>query len=79
VYDLQIKEDLKIVNMIFEIRGKQVIFSSDVAKLYKTETKVINQTIKRNIKRFPETFCFQLTKDEMINLRSQIVTSGLSL
>ncbi len=77
MYDLQIKENLKIANMIFEIRGKQVIFSSDVAKLYKTETKVINQTIKRNIKRFPETFCFQLTKEEIINLRSQFVTSSL--
>ena len=63
--------------MIFEVRGKQVILSSDVAKLYKTETRIINQTIKRNIMRFPETFCFQLTVEEVLNLKSQIVTSSL--
>ena len=45
-------------DMIFEIRGKQVIFSSDVAKLYKTETRIINQTIKRNIMRFRNHFVF---------------------
>lgn len=63
--------------MIFEVRGKQVILSSDVAKLYKTETRIINQTIKRNIMRFPESFCFQLTTKEMVNLKSQFVISGL--
>ena len=55
---LMLKENIKIEEMIFEVRGKQVILSSDVAKLYKTETRIINQTIKRNIMRFPETFCF---------------------
>lgn len=75
--ELIVKDNLKIENMIFEIRGKQVILSSDVAKLYKTETKIINQTIKRNIMRFPETFCFQLTQHELIGLRSQNVTSSL--
>lgn len=63
--------------MIFEVRGKQVILSSDVAKLYRTETRTINQTIKRNIMRFPESFCFQLTMEEMVNLRSQFVISSL--
>lgn len=61
---LLVKENLKIEEMIFEVRGKQVILSSDVAKLYKTETRIINQTIKRNIMRFPESFCFQLTMEE---------------
>lgn len=75
--ELIIKENLKIENMIFEIRGKQVILSSDVAKLYKTETRIINQTIKRNLMRFPESFCFQLKEKEVIDLRSQIVTSSL--
>ncbi len=56
--ELLINESLKIEKMIFEVRGKQVILSSDVAKLYKTETRIINQTIKRNIMRFPESFCF---------------------
>lgn len=63
--------------MIFEVSGKQVILSSDVAKLYRTETRTINQTIKRNIMRFPESFCFQLTMEEMVNLRSQFVISSL--
>ena len=63
--------------MNFEVRGKQVILSSDVAKLYRTETRTINQTIKRNIMRFPESFCFQLTMEEMVNLRSQFVISSL--
>lgn len=71
------KNNLIIEEMIFEIRGRQVILSSDVAKLYNTETRIINQTIKRNIMRFPESFCFQLTIEEMNNLRSQIVISSL--
>ena len=75
--ELLVKENIKIEGMIFEIRGKQVILSSDVAKLYKTETRIINQTIKRNIMRFLESFCFQLTMEEVINLRSQFVTSSL--
>ena len=69
-------DNLKAENMIFEVRGKQVILASDVAKLYKTETRIINQVVKRNINRFPEEFCFQLTKEEINELysRSQIVT-----
>lgn len=46
-----LKENIKIEEIIFEVRGKQVVLSSDVAKLYKTETRIINQTIKRNIMR----------------------------
>jgi len=69
------KENIKIENMIYEIRGMHVMLASDVAKLYKSETKIINQVVKRNINRFPESFCFQLTNDEYLNLRSQIVTS----
>ena len=63
-----------IKNLIYTIRGKQVMLDSDVAMLYHYETKKINQTVKRNIERFPEKFCFQLTEDEMENLRSQFVT-----
>lgn len=51
-----------VENMIYEIRGVQVMLSSDVAKLYQVETRRINEVIKRNIKRFPNTFCFQLTE-----------------
>ena len=67
-------EDIK--NLIYTVRGKQVMLDSDVAKLYHYETKKINQTVKRNFERFPEKFCFQLTESETQNLRSQIVTSS---
>ena len=62
--------------MIYEIRGKQVMFNSDVARLYNVETKRINGIIKRNINRFPEEFCFQITIEELEKLfsRSQIAT-----
>ena len=65
-----------IKNLIYTIRGKQVMLDSDVAMLYHYETKKINQTVKRNIERFPEKFCFQLTQNETENLRSQFVTSS---
>ena len=65
-------EDIK--NLIYTVRGKQVMLDSDVAMLYHYETKKINQAVKRNIERFPEEFCFQLTEEEMQLLRSQIVT-----
>ena len=69
---------IKIEDLIYKIRGKQVMLSSDVAKLYQVETKVLNQTIKRNINRFPESFCFQLTNEEWKNLRSQFATSSVT-
>jgi len=70
------KENIMIEDMIYEIRGVQVMLSSDVAKLYQVETKVLNQTIKRNINRFPDRFCFQLNDKELDELssRSQFVT-----
>ena len=73
-------DNSKIENMIYEIRGKQVMFNSDVARLYNVETKVLNQVIKRNINRFPEEFCFQITIEELENLslRSQNVTLNKS-
>lgn len=51
------------------------MLDSDVAMLYECKTKVVNQTRKRNVKRFPDDFCFQLTEEEYKTLRSQIVTS----
>jgi len=63
-----------IQNKIYTIRGIQVMLDRDLAKLYGVETKVFNQAVKRNIKRFPESFRFQLTKEELENLRSQFVT-----
>ena len=69
-------KEVKIEDMIYEIRGKQVMLSSDVATLYQVETRRINEVIKRNINRFPDTFCFQLTKEEIdiLSLRSQFAT-----
>jgi len=60
-----IKEE-KIENMIYEVRGKQVMLDSDLAKLYecKNGTKDINKAVKRNVKRFPNDFYFQLTMEE---------------
>ena len=55
-------DNIKIEDMIYTVRGVQVMLAPDVAKLYHVETKVLNQTIKRNINRFPDTFCFQLNK-----------------
>jgi len=74
------KEQILIEDMIYEARGVQVMLSSDVAKLYNVETKVLNQTIKRNINRFPSSFCFQLSEKEIDELssRSQIVTLNKS-
>ena len=71
-----LESDIQIENMIYEIRGKQVMLASDVARLYNSETKIINQVVKRNINRFPENFCFQLTMIEYLILRSQFVTSS---
>ena len=70
------KENIIIEDVIYEVRGLQVMLSSDVAKLYQVETKRINEVIKRNINRFPESFCFQLTSEEIdkLSLRSQIAT-----
>ena len=70
-----LKEKLKIEDMIYEIRGKQVILDRDLAKLYHTETRVFMQSVKRNIKRFPDNFMFQLTNEEFMDWRSHFVTS----
>lgn len=67
---------LQIEPLIRTIRGKQVLLDSDLAILYGVETKRLNEQVKRNIERFPEDFMFQLTKVELINLKSQIATSS---
>ena len=67
---------IKIEDLIYEVRGKQVMLASDVAKLYQVETFRVNEVVKRNLKRFPEDFCFQLTQKEWDNLRSQFAMSN---
>lgn len=70
------KEEIK--DLIYTVRGKQVMLDSDVAILYQYTTKNINKAVKRNRERFPEEFCFQLTDNEFENLRFQIGTSKQS-
>lgn len=65
-----------IQSKIYEIRGQQVMFDFDLAALYQVETRILNQSVKRNIKRFPEDFMFQLTVEEWQNLKSQFVISS---
>ncbi|MDR0230925.1 MAG: ORF6N domain-containing protein [Dysgonamonadaceae bacterium] len=62
-----------IQNKIFEIRGYKVMLDFHLAEIYQVETRVLNQAVRRNIKRFPEDFMFQLTKDEWKNMLSQFV------
>lgn len=77
VKSLAIIPDERIVGKIYFIRGQKVIFDRDLAVLYDVETRMLNQAVKRNVKRFPEDFMFQLNKQEAdIFLRSQIVTSS---
>ena len=74
----ELKEELNIENMIYEIRGKQVMIDSDLARLYecKNGTKEINQAVKNNMNKFPERYSFQLSDEEYSNLRSKILTSS---
>ena len=67
-----IQEDIQ--NLIYNIRGVQVMLDSDLARLYGVEVKRLNQQVKRNSNRFPESFMFQLSKEEYDSLRSQNAT-----
>ena len=73
--DVIVKDKIVIENLIYEVRGKQVMLDSDLARLYETETKRINEAIYRNKEKFPERFCFRITEDEYKSLKSQIATS----
>ena len=72
-----VKEDILIENLIYEIRGKQVMLDSDLARLYHVETKRINEAVKNNLEKFPERFSWILSKAEEENLRSKFSTSNL--
>ncbi len=65
-----------IQDLIHEIRGKKVMLDFDLAKLYQVETRVLNQSVKRNLKRFPSDFMFQLTVEEVREMSSQFVISS---
>ncbi|RLD55359.1 MAG: ORF6N domain-containing protein, partial [Bacteroidetes bacterium] len=68
--------DEVVMNKIFIIRGEKVMIDRDLAELYGVETKVLKQAVKRNLDIFPKNFMFELTKEEFLDLRSQIVTSS---
>lgn len=74
----ELKENIDIKDLIYEIRGKQVMLDSDLAILYgcKNGTKEINQAVKNNKEKFPERYCFKLTDEERIYLRSKILTTN---
>ena len=69
--EIIVKDNIKIENLIYEIRGKQVMLDSDLAMLFGYETKQLNRQVLRNINRFPENYCFQITDTEYISLRCQ--------
>jgi regulator of replication initiation timing len=73
--EVLIPEEL-IMNKIFFIRGQSVMLDSSLAELYSVETKQLKRQVKRNIERFPEDFMFELTNEELNNLRCQIGTSS---
>ena len=75
--NIVVSDNIKIENMIYEIRGKQVMLDSDLADLYgcKNGTKEINQAIKNNIEKFPKRYCFRITEKEYSSLKSKILTS----
>ena len=72
--DVILADNLKIEDMIYEVRGKQVMLDSDLAKLYEVETKRINEAVKNNLYKFPERFSWVLTDDEWFFLRSKFST-----
>ena len=73
--DVIVKERIIIENLIYEVRGKQVMLDSDLARLYESETKRINEAIYRNKEKFPERFCFRITEEEYKSLKPQFATS----
>jgi hypothetical protein len=67
---------LHVESKILEIRGERVMLDADLAEVYGVTTRVLNQAVKRNEERFPQDFAFQLTPEEIANLKSQSVTSS---
>ena len=76
MYNLE-KEEANIENLIYEIRGVQVMLDSDLANLYQVETKRINEAVKNNLDKFPERFSFILNDNEASNFRLEKFSSSL--
>lgn len=68
--------DEVVMNKIYMVRGQKVMLDRDLAELYQIDTKVLKQSVKRNIDRFPDDFMFEMTERELNNWRSQFVTSN---
>ncbi len=73
--ELLVVDSKTVQNLVYTIRGQQVMLDSDLAEIYGYEVKALNQQVKRNINRFPEDFMFQLTREELDLVKSQFVTS----
>jgi hypothetical protein len=69
----------RIENRIFLVRGLKVMLDMDLAEVYGVATKRLNEQVRRNIERFPQDFMFELSNEEVRNLRSQIATANLSM
>lgn len=76
--ELLVVDTNTVQNLVYTIRGQQVMLDSDLAEIYGYEVKALNQQVKRNINRFPEDFMFQLTREELDLVKSQFVTSRSS-
>ena len=77
VFKNTIMNELQLIqSKIYEIRGQKVMLDFDLAEMYEVETRVLNQAVKRNIRRFPDDFMFQLTVSEWDTLKSQFVISN---
>ncbi len=74
--EIEVIDNIKMEDMIYEVRGKQVMLDSDLAKVYHVETKRVNEAVKNNPKKFPERYCFILSDTENKNLRSKFSTSS---
>lgn len=72
---IQVPDEV-IVSKIYEVRGQKIMLDRDLAELFGVETRVLKQAVRRNIKRFPEDFMFEMTKEEFLDWRSQFVMSN---
>lgn len=71
------KRDNEYVNLVYTIRNKRVMLDQDLAKMYEVETRILNQQVKRNIEKFPETFRFQLTKEEFKDFKENLTSQNV--
>ena len=71
------KSDNEYVDLVYTIRNKRVMLDQDLAKMYEVETRILNQQVKRNIKKFPETFRFQLTKEEFKDFKENLTSQNV--